>query len=471
MRDMKRCAIYSRISQDQAGEGKGVERQREDCEALAKARGYEVSGFYEDNDITAAGPVKKQRPSYNAMLAAARAKEFDVIVAYSNSRLTRRPRELEDLIELHNQYGTTIVTVVSGEDDLSTADGRLMARLKAGIDAAEADRTAERTKRWRKQQAQSGEPVKGRYRAFGYNRDFTLHKDEAPLASDAFKRVAAGESIQSIVNEWNAKGITTTGGRRWRGTGLRALLTNPRYAGLSVYEGQVVGKTNYPAITDEATFNAIKDSRTKRGAGHNARKYLLSGIVVCSKCHRPMYGVPDKYTVSYKCKVDDGGCGRVGIKAQWADDAVTHEVLRLLNEEPIADNTGAVEAASAAIEAVDKRIADLQGAYDSGDLDLADLLPMLKGERAKRAQLVKDAAAVRQQDNVVVKTIKTFDDWQDASLSAKRVTIAKYVQAVMVLPHTGKPSRNFNPERLLVVGTDGQQWTPTMGTIVERIVG
>jgi site-specific DNA recombinase len=35
------------------------------------------------------------------MLARDRAGEFGTIIAYSNSRLTRRPREYETLIELH----------------------------------------------------------------------------------------------------------------------------------------------------------------------------------------------------------------------------------------------------------------------------------------------------------------------------------------------------------------------------------
>lgn len=48
------AAIYTRISRNAGlGDQLGVTRQREDCEALARRKGWEVVGVYEDNDISA----------------------------------------------------------------------------------------------------------------------------------------------------------------------------------------------------------------------------------------------------------------------------------------------------------------------------------------------------------------------------------------------------------------------------------
>src|SRR5690606_13244546 len=116
----KRAAIYCRISRDAEQEGLGVARQEEDCRALVARHGWTlVEPPYVDNDISASTLSRKARPAYEAMLAAVRAGEVDVIVAYSNSRLTRRPLELEDLITVHDQHGAVIHTVVSGNDDLA----------------------------------------------------------------------------------------------------------------------------------------------------------------------------------------------------------------------------------------------------------------------------------------------------------------------------------------------------------------
>jgi site-specific DNA recombinase len=51
----------------------------------------------------------------------------------------------------------TIRTVVSGDDDLSTADGRAVARTIAAWDAAEAERSSERIKRQKRQRSEKGE--------------------------------------------------------------------------------------------------------------------------------------------------------------------------------------------------------------------------------------------------------------------------------------------------------------------------
>src|SRR5436190_22326395 len=128
---MKRAAVYCRISKDAEKRGEGVERQRADCEALVKRLRARVVAVYEDNDIGASTKSKKRRPGFDAMIAAVEAGEVDVIVAYSNSRLTRRPLEFETLIQLHERTGARIATVASGEDDLSTADGRMVTRIKA----------------------------------------------------------------------------------------------------------------------------------------------------------------------------------------------------------------------------------------------------------------------------------------------------------------------------------------------------
>src|ERR1700733_2968074 len=95
-----RAAIYCRISSDRDGEALGVERQQEDCRELAERLGSEGAqgDVFVDNDISASTLSNKPRPEYEAMLRAVRAGQLDAILAYSNSRLTRRPAEWITLI-------------------------------------------------------------------------------------------------------------------------------------------------------------------------------------------------------------------------------------------------------------------------------------------------------------------------------------------------------------------------------------
>ena len=187
------------------GEALGVARQQQDCRDLAARAGLDVVAVFSDNDVGASTRSrKKTRHGYAEMLTRAQAGEFSVIIAHSNSRLTRRPRELEDLIDLHEKYGTRIRTVVSGSADLSTADGRQYARIQAGVDAGEAERTAERVARKHLERAQEGRPVGGT-RPFGWKAGGrVLDERESALIREAAADIIAGIGTYTIAKQWNA---------------------------------------------------------------------------------------------------------------------------------------------------------------------------------------------------------------------------------------------------------------------------
>lgn len=292
---MTRTAIYARISADPEGRALGIARQVEDCRALVADRlaGYEVVEVFEENDVSASTNSRKPRPRYADMLARAEAGEIEAIVAYSNSRLTRRPREVEDLIDLHNRRGVRLHTVVSGDDDLSTADGVLMARLKASIDAAEAERTSERARRAKAQAAAEGRH-RGGPRPFGWEADgMTVREPEAEALRKAARGVLAGRTLASLARELNASGMTTTTGRAWTYGALSTALCRPRNAGL-VSHGKtgrpgvtIVGPGAWEPIVSEDVWRAVCDvlmDPARRKQQGNERRWLGSGLYRCGLC-------------------------------------------------------------------------------------------------------------------------------------------------------------------------------------------
>jgi site-specific DNA recombinase len=346
------AAIYCRISHDAEGDALGVARQAEDCRALAERNGFTVADVYADNDIGAsASSRKKRRPEYDRMLADARAGKVGVIVAYSNSRLTRRLRELEDLIQLHDQHGTRILTVVSGEDNLGTADGRMVARIKASVDAGEAERTAERVTRKHLELAQAGKVVGGGNRPFGWEADqVTIRPREASLLREAAQDVLAGLPLRRVVTRWNDAGITTSTGKPWTNTQLLQVLRSPRLAGWRVHRTKntkwtvvppvAVGKDGQPVrgqwepILDDATHRALVAVLTtpdirSRIPRKGARNYTLSGLLRCGECSGPMYANKVGDTHYYRC--DSGthsntASGR-GLDAWVGEQVVLHSEL------------------------------------------------------------------------------------------------------------------------------------------------
>ncbi len=233
------AAKYRRISDDREGRELGIERQDEDLDELATRRGYTIVASYVDNDIGASTRSKKRRPEYARMMADAKAGKFTIILAYTSSRLTRKPREHEDLIELAEGHGIRYEYVRSPSFDLNTSAGRRVARILAATDAGESEDISERVKRERLQQAQQGR-FGGGIRPFGHNNDGSLHELEAPEIVNAANAILAKTGLRGIVADLNDRGIPTRRGGRWVAVSLRSILLQPRVAGLMSYGGEIL---------------------------------------------------------------------------------------------------------------------------------------------------------------------------------------------------------------------------------------
>lgn len=326
------AVIYARISRDAEGEALGVERQVQDCRALAESQGLTVVHEYLENDIGASSRSRKARPLYAEMVRRARAGEFGVVVAYSNSRLTRRPREFEDWIDIHPRV--VVKTVVSGQHDLGTADGRATARTVAAWDAAEAERTAERVTRAKKQTAQKG-GYRGGRRPFGYDRDgMTVEPVEAEAVAQAAQEILAGLSLNEVARRMLAKGLTTTSGKSLDGANLRRILQRPRNAGLIEAGGAVVGPALWPAILDEDAWRgvcAVLADPARRTSPGSERRWLGSGLYTCAVCgsglrshsspgRRPSYVCPEGRHVARDAQTLDAFVQRVVAERLAAPD-------------------------------------------------------------------------------------------------------------------------------------------------------
>lgn len=287
---MTTCALYCRISRDPEGRQIGVERQEADCRRLAELHGLKITHVFIENDVGASTLSKKKRPRYEEMMALAEAGAIGAIVSYSNSRLTRRPLELERLIAAHDRTGVELRTVVSGRDDLSTADGRMVARIKASVDAAESERIGERVRRAKQEGQLAGEWGGGR-RPYGYEGDgVTVRPDEARIVAETTDLILLGSSLRSQAARLNVDGHLTSTGKAWAPVELKRVLCRARNAGLREHKGQIVGSAEWPAIVDEPKWRAVRALLTdpaRRTTTSGARRWLLSGLATCF-CGAPM---------------------------------------------------------------------------------------------------------------------------------------------------------------------------------------
>ena len=296
-----RAAIYTRISSDPTGQQMGVTRQLEDCEALAERLGWEVVGRFEDNDISAYNG--KKRPGFEAMLAAMKHGEFDMLVCWHPDRLYRSLKDLERLIDIAEARGVNIRSVNGGDLDLSNSTGKMLARIVGSVSRAESEHKAERQRRANMQRAQAGGWWSS-HRVFGYTQTGAEFVErEAKMIRQAAADVLAGQTLTAVARQWNESGVTSARGAKWNVARIKRLLVNPRYAGVRTYKGKIVGPGDWPAILDSDTHAglvAVLRDPSRGTAVSWERKYLGSYRYVCGICRAPM-----KHAISTH---SDGSC-------------------------------------------------------------------------------------------------------------------------------------------------------------------
>jgi Recombinase/Recombinase zinc beta ribbon domain len=183
----------------------------------------------------------------------------------------------------------------------------------------------------RKGRAAAGRPNGGGVRPFGYRLDalkdggtgnYVIVEEEAEVLRGVVAGLLEGRSLNSMVRELNARGVTTTQGKRWRSPSLARIVRNPVVSGMRVHKGVTTPGT-WPAIisaTDQSLASRILTSNFKGSPpkGGAPGKYLLSGLMKCAHCAAPLY-FAGSGGGTYVCSVSGGGQGCVRIKAALAE--------------------------------------------------------------------------------------------------------------------------------------------------------
>ena len=334
-----------------------MRRQVQDCRTLAASLGWEVAEEYVDNDFSAYSG--KPRPAYVRMLADLAEGRRDGVLVYHLDRLTRRPIELEQFHEVLAAAKVRAVRFVTGDADLGTGDGLLVARIMAAVAAGESAAKGRRVRRKMLERAELGLPHGGYHRPYGFEDDRITHRPaEARIIRELAKRFLAGESLRSLASDLDARGVRTIDGGPWRTPTLKTLLANPRLAGIRAMNGEVIGPAVWKPILSEDTHRRIlARMESNRVSGRRApRAYLLTGLLRCGKCANTLFSSRRVDSRRYVCLSgpDHGGCGRLTVVAGPLEELVTEMVLFRLDSPAVADaltGKGSADAETARLSA------------------------------------------------------------------------------------------------------------------------
>jgi site-specific DNA recombinase len=389
-----------------------VQRQLRLIRDHAAGHGLSLPGelVYRDNGQSAWTPGNRHDLDWDRMLREGKAGRFGGLLVWKLDRFARNIRDGEDLIDL----GVLVDGPDTGRIDLRTSHGKSVFRKQIEAATNSSNETSDKVRAAFADMVASGYRVGGSGRLFGfeilsrvdlddgYDDDededregltgpaAIIREDEAVIIQELAGRLLKGDTVQSMADDLNERGITTTRGGRWAPRNLSRTLGNPLYGGWLAYKGEITTKlAEVEPILDTETFQAVQD---KLGARRRGRRvtglYPLSGVLRCGNpaCGRrgTMAGYPRTGGKrAYICSPANGGCGQ-SILAEPVEVIVRDWVV-----DDLAD-VDAREAARAADATLDAQRAKLDALLADLDMDMAET-------EAKRASTPRSATRLRDQ--------------------------------------------------------------------------
>jgi site-specific DNA recombinase len=497
-----RVGAYARISKNKTGAMLQIERQFFEIDEYVDTSlpTWQIVERYSDDDISAYSG--KRRPGYERMLADLEAGVIDAIVCWHPDRLLRTLKELERVIDLVNATGAEFASVKSADYDLTTAAGRLSARIIGTVALHESEHKSERLCSKSDEHARAGRVGGGGNRPYGYEADrLTMRLDEAEIIREVAARVLRGEAMNAVTRDLQKRDVRAPGGKHWTTTNLKIMLKSPRIAGLrqhrlaqTLKEGGTIADAimlddttgepvvaAWPAIITPDQHRLLVHKLTPAdGAKRLApvKSYLLTRFMRCHKCGGPLNSSPSyvkgqpprrRYVCQKRPGVD--ACGGTTIMATapgeqqrdplaivaepgGVEDFVIAAVLGLSDHSWVPKPKRGNAAAAAAAESVPALEAELMlNAQDrkAGLITRAEFFEIRAGieQRLDAARLLAADVSATSVLGEFARPGSLREAWPTMTLDRRRCVLAALIERIVIGP--ADPSiRRFDKRRVLI---------------------
>jgi len=208
VKEIKKVALYYRVSCEAQVENDTIENQRATLPQWARGQGWEVVAEFEDVGLT--GFKMEMRHDFLTMLSRVKAGEFDAVAVRHSDRLTRT----EDLEEWGLIYGafqqsdTSIASPYEGIVSLSDLSGQMMSFIRGRFSAEESKKTKERQR-----EGIARKHRDGHYAAchipFGIswdknNKKWLRNEREFSVLQEMVRLLKYGSGVRKISNTFNS---------------------------------------------------------------------------------------------------------------------------------------------------------------------------------------------------------------------------------------------------------------------------
>jgi DNA invertase Pin-like site-specific DNA recombinase len=469
---MSRAIAYLRMSREKLDQ-EWRKRQLEDSRAIAERKGATLA----DEDIlidtvSASKFSTKERTGYRELLRRIEAGGIDYVICWMEDRAHRQVLELAEFINLCRKYNVTPITPAA-EYDLDDPDQISMWFIKVRFAEAEVEKMSKRLRRQRLQAAANGKRHGGGSRAFGTTgsgkRKVSLHRAlaEQDMIREAARRILAGDSLRSIVVDWNTRKppVASAQGGKWNNSVLRRLLLSPRIAGYRDHKGALHEATEWQPIIPREQWQAVKaileDPARRTTVGGGQPKYLLTGLARCGVCNQPLRC---RRGVYYCPQITEAG-GHVSRKAEPVEEMILRALFKAVEEgqewgrqatvrpngDPTRPHYERLAELAAELDVLDRRIGEAELAEELGRRPHPSAATLRRMLADREAEQERHQAAVSrlQHGRVAARVPRNLRQvWSDLSLDRQRSILAAMIEWVKIDPQGG--GRFFDPDAIKV---------------------
>lgn len=433
-----KIVLYARVSSEKQDIDLSITAQLKALRQYALANGHEIVQEFVDE---AESGKTVRRPMFQRMIAMAKSKPlpFQAIVVWKLSRFARNREDSILYKSMLRRYGVQVISVNERTD--SSPTGQMMEGIIEVLDEFYSANLAQDVVRGMREAAARGFWV-GNHAPFGYRiikvQDGNTHRNRlspdesrAWVVKEIFSQAAAGFGVKHIVTYLNSNGIPAPKGGKWFKSMVRWIVGNEAYMGVLRWGGSGAYHrlAGLEAIRVERAWDPIVDpdnfrlaqslvaQRSKRFI-HPRRAnsyYLLSGLLYCQRCAKPMMGHSAKssryhyYICGTRSRQGNYLCGRMPIPRERLEnlvlDAIREKILTdenirrlvdLVNREIDLAHSGEVETEKGLkLEAssLESRLDKLYAALETGQLSIEDLAPRIKALKYRMDDIRRQLSA------------------------------------------------------------------------------
>ena len=201
-----KAVIYARYSSDSQRE-ESIEGQIRECTEYANRNGMTILRSYIDRALSAR---TADRPEFQNMIRDSEKGLFDIVLVWKIDRFSRDRYDSAHYKHLLKKNG---VKVVSAKENIS--DGPEEIILESMLEGYAEYYSAELSEKIHRGQRENA--LKGRNNGGGIPLGYLLGSDQklvidpvtAPLVEEIFRRYVDGETVRSIVEDFNNRGLKT----------------------------------------------------------------------------------------------------------------------------------------------------------------------------------------------------------------------------------------------------------------------